>query len=115
MCLDDAEDVIMDDREGFADFISECKDACENLRIIITSNKNVGSLRDNQVPNSIFLGSLRPKYAAQLFWKNLGSASFTEQQYVDFLAQDKNYPYNKLLPSFKGKDNPKELSAEDKK
>ena len=55
MCLDNAEEIIINDIGEFKFFLSELYNYCPNLRIIVTSRMPIGLLEDSISPKYFFV------------------------------------------------------------
>lgn len=96
LCLDNIEEMILNDEDGdFKTFLAELYDECSDLRILVTSILTLGTLPNEVVPEVQIVRSLKTASSAKLFFDRCGDLD--TDQLVEFIFEDKNYPYHKML------------------
>ena len=103
LCLDNAEEVILNDNEEFASALAQLYDECPNLHVIVTSIRDIGRLPNEIDPKPCIVRQLRSQSAVELFLENTGYIE--NGDFIQFLQTDVNYPFKKLCPSLKDKEN----------
>jgi len=103
LCLDNAEELITNDAKEFAAFLEKLFDGCKQLKIIVTSRKNIELEALSIQPQTIFVRQLRSILAAELFYElcervGCGYGAVSRLDIVAFLLEDKNYPFEKIFP-----------------
>ena len=63
LCLDNAEEIILNDKDEFTKFLAYLYDNCPNIRIIVTSYRDIGRLPNGTNPLPFFLRQLRSQSA----------------------------------------------------
>ena len=86
LCLDNAENAIEKDNDEFTKFLAELYDECDNLCVLITTNRVLGELANNHKPTTFFVKWLHMHSAVELFLDNCGEIS--DEDLIMFLLAD---------------------------
>ena len=98
ICLDNACQVIEHVKEEFLHFLAHLYDECKNLRVIVTSNRDIGALPNNYHPKPFLLKKLKDSKAVELFLDRCGP--YDRDEILDLIVEDKNFPYSKWLKNY---------------
>ena len=103
VCFDNAEELIIHRQSEFQEILAELYDQCPTLSIIITSNKHLYGIQG--MPSPIFrqyLKNLRSKPSVELFMHEVQKAQalIYNNDIVDLIIEDENYPIKKILPEY---------------
>lgn len=103
ICLDNVSTLIEHNREEFVQFLSLMYNECPNLRIIITSNSDIGHIpNNNMVIKPYLLQQLKDSDSVRLFLENCKEIS--SEEILELILVDKNFPYNLFLSSLRDYD-----------
>ena len=98
LCLDNAEEIILNENSEFKQVLYDLFEYCPNLYIIVTSSKNIGPLPNDLPPTTQFLHSLKAELAVEIFLDNCGEHFDDDfDELYEFLLVDTNYPFHKFL------------------
>ena len=97
LCLDNAEDLINENRDEFRGLIMRLVNSCENLTIIIISSRPIGVINEplNVLPETIFLDQLKPNQAVELFIDK--SKEIYVEEIIDLILVNPKDCISKLL------------------